>query len=447
MLSPRCLFCDGVNPADAKFCNHCGSSLHVKQCARCKAVNDEAATTCLKCRTNFRVQSTGSMVPPMSSGRDSAAPSQEFNDPLPFRLSSIFDEVKLAPSAAKATADAPSSIGSEAALASTSSTAPQRATPGAAIEPSKFGRAFDSERSNFEEPTPSMVAGSDSAHPPEPEPGPAPGSQPVSERWPGNDTAMTRGPGAEIATREARTLGGDVPSLSSTAQRIAPQSPPSNLEATAESRPTSRVTRTVALATLALTAVGVLGYYVYSESLQPNEGQGAQAVSGSSVASGTEKPPPPVEPPTSATGSTVSQAATAASDSTGAAGQLRQPNDPPRQISTSDQASPGQESATKTEGAITRPGAPAAEAGDVRDQAISAAGNEISAKRSGTNPPVRRYPASGVASPVQSPPGGDRSSARTDAPSSRACTEGVAALGLCTLNSAGESKISAGESK
>lgn len=477
MLSLRCLFCDRLNPADATFCNHCGSSLKVKQCGRCKAVNDEAATTCLKCRTNFPALSTGSVARPMASTGDSASPSPEFNEPLPFRLSSIFDEVKLAPSTAKATADAHSSAVSEAAFATTRSTAPQRAAPGATIELGQLDRAFDSQRSTFEEPTPSVFAGSDSARAPEPEP--ATDSQAASGRPPGNDTAVTRESGFEIVSTKSRTLDGDVTSKFSAAQRATPQVPPHNLEATAEPRRMSHVTLAVALSTVTL-AIGLLGYYIYSQSLQLNERQDAQAVSpgpsdfnaggpppqpiskvgvtespmpsalpgmGSGAAGGTERPSPLVEPSTAVTSSTLSEGATAASDSTGSAGRTRSPNDPPPQVSTSDQVSPGQESATKTEGAITKPGLPTADAGDVRDKTVRTAGNEVSAKRSTTNPPVRRYPAAGAAGPVQSPPSGDRSSARTNAPPSRACTERVAALGLCSLNSAGESPNSAGESK
>jgi ribosomal protein L40E len=477
MLSLRCLFCDHVNPPDAKFCNHCGSSLQVKLCGRCKAVNDEAATTCLKCRTNFPVLSTGSVSPPMSSAQENASPSAEFNEPLPFRLSAIFDDVKSASSTAKATADAYSSVVSEAAFATTGSTAPQQPAPGATLELGRVERAFDPQRPTFEEPTPSLPAGYDSAHAPEPEP--AGGSQAISGRWPGDDTAMTREAGPEIVMREPPTLGGSVTSLFSAAQQATPQVPPRSLEATAEPRKMSRVTLAVALPAVAL-AIGVLGYYLYSQSLQLNERQGAQAVSpgpsdfnaggpppqpisnvgvtaspmpstspgmGSGAGGGTEKPPPPVEPSTAVTSSTVSQDATAASDSTGAAGQKGSPNDPPRQVSTSDQVSLRQESAAKTEGAITKPGLPAADAGDVRDKTIGAPGNEISAKRSTTKPPVRRYPAAGATGPAQSPPSGDRSTARTGAPPSRTCTEAVAALGLCSLNSAVESKNSAGESK
>ena len=42
LLRPR-------NPAGAKFCNECGSPLHLKPCNQCDAVNHQAATNCYKC--------------------------------------------------------------------------------------------------------------------------------------------------------------------------------------------------------------------------------------------------------------------------------------------------------------------------------------------------------------------------------------------------------------
>jgi ribosomal protein L40E len=44
-----CYFCDHRNPGDAKFCNDCGSPLHLKPCNQCDAVNHQAATNCSKC--------------------------------------------------------------------------------------------------------------------------------------------------------------------------------------------------------------------------------------------------------------------------------------------------------------------------------------------------------------------------------------------------------------
>jgi hypothetical protein len=50
MSSPsRCRFCDHENPNDARFCNACGSPLHLKPCPRCESVNDVAAEQCYEC--------------------------------------------------------------------------------------------------------------------------------------------------------------------------------------------------------------------------------------------------------------------------------------------------------------------------------------------------------------------------------------------------------------
>lgn len=45
----RCRFCAHVNPDGAKFCNDCGSPLHLRPCALCHAINDVTATRCHVC--------------------------------------------------------------------------------------------------------------------------------------------------------------------------------------------------------------------------------------------------------------------------------------------------------------------------------------------------------------------------------------------------------------
>jgi ribosomal protein L40E len=45
----RCLFCEHVNPAAAKFCNECGSPLHLRPCLACNAVDARSAANCYKC--------------------------------------------------------------------------------------------------------------------------------------------------------------------------------------------------------------------------------------------------------------------------------------------------------------------------------------------------------------------------------------------------------------
>ena len=49
MLVSQCLFCNNENPQGAKFCNECGSPLHLRPCWHCDAVNDAASEACYKC--------------------------------------------------------------------------------------------------------------------------------------------------------------------------------------------------------------------------------------------------------------------------------------------------------------------------------------------------------------------------------------------------------------
>lgn len=48
-----CPFCERPNPEDAKFCNSCGSPLHLKPCKECGAVDDVRAKACYKCGAPF----------------------------------------------------------------------------------------------------------------------------------------------------------------------------------------------------------------------------------------------------------------------------------------------------------------------------------------------------------------------------------------------------------
>ena len=49
----RCLFCNHVNPAEASFCNACGSQLDLQPCGQCGAVDSRTAKSCHKCGTPF----------------------------------------------------------------------------------------------------------------------------------------------------------------------------------------------------------------------------------------------------------------------------------------------------------------------------------------------------------------------------------------------------------
>jgi ribosomal protein L40E len=392
MFPPQCIFCDHVNPAGAKFCNDCGSQLHVKRCSRCEAVNDQAAKNCFKCDTEFPVLSTRSEAPPMSSARNTTGASPAFSGRVPFRVDFNLDELpKPAPSATEVTAAAQAPVASEPAFATASSSAPQLARPAAAIELDKLD-----------------------------------------------------------LTHERRSLGRAVTSLFSVAQRATAKVQLHNLEATGELRPMSRVALAVSLPTVALVAIGIFAYYVYSHSVQVSERQGAQAVSAAPADVNTGGPPTrPIPeigvtassaPSTAVTISPVNQGTAAATGSNGADSQTPPSNEPQRQVSTSDQVSPAQQFAAKAEGAVKKPNAPTADAGDLRDRTMPVAGNEVTAKHSATDRPMLRYPGASAAGSVQSPLSDGRANVRPDVPRSWACTEGVAALGLCSLNSKGEGK-------
>lgn len=49
MSTPTCRFCRHVNPAGAKFCNECGSPLHLRPCPSCEAITDASAQACHQC--------------------------------------------------------------------------------------------------------------------------------------------------------------------------------------------------------------------------------------------------------------------------------------------------------------------------------------------------------------------------------------------------------------
>ena len=49
--SLSCRFCHHANPSGAKFCNECGSPLHLRPCPRCEAVTDASAGACISAST------------------------------------------------------------------------------------------------------------------------------------------------------------------------------------------------------------------------------------------------------------------------------------------------------------------------------------------------------------------------------------------------------------
>src|SRR5690606_22547131 len=53
----HCAFCKNSNPADAKFCNACGSALALQLCEACGAIDNVSATVCHKCGHAFAPRS------------------------------------------------------------------------------------------------------------------------------------------------------------------------------------------------------------------------------------------------------------------------------------------------------------------------------------------------------------------------------------------------------
>src|SRR5437879_10405539 len=57
MLAVHCLSCEHDNPAGAKFCAACGSTLNLKLCKQCEAINEGGAQRCHNCGTQFPASS------------------------------------------------------------------------------------------------------------------------------------------------------------------------------------------------------------------------------------------------------------------------------------------------------------------------------------------------------------------------------------------------------
>jgi len=53
MSSLHCLSCERENPHDANFCQACGSTLNLKLCKQCEAINAIRAQACYQCGTRF----------------------------------------------------------------------------------------------------------------------------------------------------------------------------------------------------------------------------------------------------------------------------------------------------------------------------------------------------------------------------------------------------------
>ena len=75
----RCLLCKHLNPADAVFCNKCGTQLDLQACGRCGALNERVAQNCSQCGARLTVPAQpepGSLLAPATSVKEAtpAAP-------------------------------------------------------------------------------------------------------------------------------------------------------------------------------------------------------------------------------------------------------------------------------------------------------------------------------------------------------------------------------------
>jgi len=217
---------------------------------------------------------------------------------------------------------------------------------------------------------------------------------------------------------------------------------------TKELRPKSRLALPIALPLVALVAIA---YYFYRDSLQPNERQGAQVVSATGVpasaaqsassgtsrieAMGPAKIPATDDSAAATPNSLVGQGAAATSDSTGAGSKTPSTHESTRQVSTSNQESPAQQLLNKAEPPGGKRSGVTAEDGDVHGRAAPVAGNDATAKHSAKSRPMRTNQATSETASAQSQMGDGRAKIHPDSP--RPCTEGVAALGLCSPNSTG----------
>src|ERR1700693_5647022 len=85
-----CPFCEHHAPASAKFCDDCGSPLHLKPCKQCDAVNHHAATSCYKCGAEYPASFTtrDAMLPaaepaPLCATPGDAGDAASVTQPLP----------------------------------------------------------------------------------------------------------------------------------------------------------------------------------------------------------------------------------------------------------------------------------------------------------------------------------------------------------------------------
>ena len=351
VLLPQCPFCNRANPAGAKYCNGCGSPLHLKPCNQCEAINDEVASNCYSCGTEFPVLSTAPEAASVSPALNTTAASAALSD-----------------------------------------------------------TGFERGRAPLLESLPE--------------------NHDVPLRRPGNEAAGgARDYTVEVVAREPRSFDGGVTSLFSAAQQVVPMH---DLGFAARRRPLPRLALAVVLPAAVLVLAGASAYYVYRHQAQ---------LSGSPSAG-----PPDPAAPTGVTASRVSQSGKGVIGTDGVNGQALTPRQsnaavtPQPGVSTNDQAAPVQQPVTEAAKVASAPGAETAVAAEPRHKTPRVAASRVASARSAADPSASTYRAAAAAAPVQLPQSNSRVNVAPDAPGPSACTEAVAALGLCSLTPGRESQ-------
>jgi hypothetical protein len=252
----------------------------------------------------------------------------------------------------------------------------------------------------------------------------------VPLRRPGNETAGgARDYTVEVVAREPRSFDGGVTSLFSAAQQVVPMH---DLGFAARRRPLPRLALAVVLPAAVLVLAGASAYYVYRHQAQ---------LSGSPSAG-----PPDPAAPTGVTASRVSQSGKGVIGTDGVNGQALTPRQsnaavtPQPGVSTNDQAAPVQQPVTEAAKVASAPGAETAVAAEPRHKTSRVAASRVASARSVADPSASTYRAAAAAAPVQLPQSNSRVNVAPDAPGPSACTEAVAALGLCSLTPGRESQ-------
>jgi hypothetical protein len=237
----------------------------------------------------------------------------------------------------------------------------------------------------------------------------------VPLRRPGNQTVGARDHVVEVLAREPRPLGGGVTSLFA-----------------ARRRPLPRLALAVALPAAVLTAVGVSAYYVYRDQLQLSGSLSAGPMNSAAQIGVTASPINQSNKGVIGPEGVNAQAPTPRqSDAT----VTSQPG-----ISTGDQAAPAQQLVTEAVEVARAPGAETAVAAERRHKTTRAGGSRVASARSAADPSTSTYRAAAAAAPPQLLLNNSRLNVPPDAPRPSACSEAVAALGLCSPTSRTENK-------